>query len=71
MKLEFINRENNGRLILIFAGWSTDASFYSHIRLSGWDTLVAWDYSDFNFPEKILDGYHTIALFAWSLGVYA
>ncbi|MDE6009339.1 MAG: DUF452 family protein [Muribaculaceae bacterium] len=71
MKLEFINRENHGRLILIFTGWSTDPSFYSHIRLSGWDTLVAWDYSDFNFPEKILDGYHTIALFAWSLGVYA
>lgn len=71
MKLEFINRENQGRLILIFAGWSTDASFYSNIRLNGWDTLVVWDYSDFIFPEEILEGYHTIALFAWSLGVYA
>lgn len=71
MNLKFINRENNGRLILIFAGWSTDPSFYTDVQLKGWDTLVVWDYSDFDFTEKVLEDYHTIALFAWSLGVYA
>lgn len=71
MKWDLIQTEGHGRLILIFAGWGTDASFYSHIRIKGWDTMVVWDYSSLNFPTEIFDAYHTVALFAWSLGVYA
>ena len=71
MKYEFLNRENTGRLIIIFAGWSTLPSFYRNISLPGWDLLVVYDYADLDFPQRILDGYVTIALFAWSLGVFA
>lgn len=71
MNIEFISRNNNQRLILIFAGWSTEASFYRHISLPGWDVLVVSGYSDLDFPIEIIDGYTTIALFAWSLGVFA
>lgn len=71
MTCEFISRNNQSRLIVIFAGWSTDPSFYSHISYPGWDVLVVSDYSDLNFPAKILEEYSTVALFAWSLGVYA
>ena len=71
MRYELTTDSGARRLILIFAGWSTDASFYSHISVAGYDTMVAWDYSDPDFPVSVLDRYHTVCLFAWSLGVYA
>lgn len=71
MTWEFIYRNNNHKLIVIFAGWSTDSSFYSHVRIPGWDTLVMHDYSDFDFPTELLEGYTTVTIFAWSLGVFA
>lgn len=71
MICEFVSKSDSNRLIVIFAGWSTDTSFYSHIVLPGWDTLIVSGYTDFNFPEDILSGYTTVTLFAWSLGVYA
>lgn len=58
-------------MIIIFAGWSTDATFYSHIKKEGWDIAVVSGYSELRFPVENTDGYSTIALFAWSLGVYA
>lgn len=70
MKCEFLHNAKTGRLILIFAGWQTDASFYRDISVPGWDVLVAYDYTDFDFPPSLLEGYHTVALFAWSLGVF-
>lgn len=70
MKYEFIHRDATGRLILIFAGWSADPSLYRHIHLEGWDLLVVYDYNDLVFPIQLLDDYHTISLFAWSLGVF-
>lgn len=58
------------RLILIFAGWSTTPEFYSSLVRKGWDTLVVYDYSDSTFDTAWLDGYETIYLYAWSLGVF-
>lgn len=71
MRCELTTDSGASRLILIFAGWGTDASFYSHISVPGYDTMVASDYSRLEFPATVLDRYHTICLFAWSLGVYA
>lgn len=71
MKIEWLNKSDSTRLILIFAGWSTDGSFYSHIKLEGWDVAVVSGYSDPSFPYTILDKYLTVAVFAWSMGVYA
>lgn len=71
MKLEFVHKEGSDRLILIFAGWSTDASFYSDVVIPGWDTLVAYGYSDLDFDPEVLSPYPTVALFAWSMGVFA
>lgn len=71
MKCELIHNNESERLILIFAGWSTDPSFYSHIDHRGYDVMVAYDYSDLSFPMDMLDKYHTVCLFAWSLGVMA
>ncbi len=71
MKLEFLKREGNDRLILIFAGWSTDASFYRGIDCQGWDVAVAYGYSDLTFDTDALKCYATVYVFAWSLGVWA
>lgn len=71
MKSEFLHKDNTGRLIIIFAGWSTEPDFYRHISLSGWDLLIVYDYSDIDFDASAIDSYHTVALFAWSLGVFA
>ena len=70
MKYTFLNKENTGRLIIIFAGWSTGPDFYRHINLPGWDVMLVYGYSDFHFPYSIFDEYPTVALFAWSLGVF-
>lgn len=71
MRYELTTDSGASRLILVFAGWSTDASFYAHISVAGYDTMVVWDYSELEFPIHVLDRYHTVCLFAWSLGVYA
>lgn len=71
MRCELTTDSGASRLILIFAGWGTDASFYSHISIEGYDTMVVSDYSRLDFPLHLLDSYHTVCLFAWSLGVYA
>lgn len=70
MKSEFLHKENTGRLIIIFAGWSTDPDFYRHIAVAGWDVMIVFDYSDSDFPYHIFDEYSTVTLFAWSLGVF-
>lgn len=70
MKIEFIRRGAATRLILIFAGWSTNARFYKDCIIDGWDTAVVYDYRDMSMP-KIAEQYSTIYVFAYSLGVWA
>ncbi len=65
------HEENNNRLILIFAGWSTSASLYSEVKRKGWDTAVVDDYTEMQLDLHHLKKYKTIYLYAWSLGVRA
>lgn len=70
MKIEFIRRGAATRLILIFAGWSTDIRYYKDCIADGWDTAVITDYRDLTLPE-IPGCYTSIYVFAYSLGVWA
>lgn len=70
MKFEYTQRAGSRRLILIFAGWGTGAEFYRHIRPSGYDVAVVSEYLDMEFDRTWIEGYDTVCLFAWSLGVY-
>ena len=70
MKIEFIKRGAATRLILIFAGWSTDTRYYSDCRVEGWDTAVVSDYRDMTMPS-LPEQYATVYVFAYSLGVAA
>lgn len=63
--------EECGKLVLIFAGWGTDADSYRNVSPDGWDVMVCWDFDDFNFDKQWVSEYHTIYLYAWSLGVFA
>lgn len=69
MILTFLKKENNKRLILIFAGWSTGPDMYSGINMPGWDTAVVWNYLDEGLDTGFFDEYCTVYLVAWSLGV--
>lgn len=73
MTINFITRSDNKRLLLIFAGWSTEADFYSDVYREGWDIAVISGYSELSLPElsEILARYDTVYLIAWSLGVVA
>lgn len=70
MKIDFIKKGSETRLILIFAGWSTDARYYIDCVADGWDTAVVSDYRDLTMPS-LPEQYTTIYIFAYSLGVWA
>lgn len=70
MQIEYIVREDNTRLLLIFAGWSTDASAFGGLVCPGYDVAVLSGYTDLSVPDDF-SGYSEIVVMAWSLGVWA
>ncbi len=71
MKFKYLQKEEgNTRLILVFAGWSTQPHDYEAMRREGWDLLVAYDYDNLGVDLSFLNEYYTIYLFAWSLGIF-
>ncbi len=69
MNISFTYKQDSPRLLLIFAGWSTDATTFEGISCPGYDIAVVWDYSDLTLPE--IGRYDEVVLLAWSLGVHA
>lgn len=65
------SQPGNRRLILIFAGWSTTPAFYRDLHAEGWDIAVVWDYTDLDFDPAVINGYSSIFIIAWSMGVAA
>ncbi len=51
MQIEYIVREDNTRLLLIFAGWSTDASAFGGLVCPGYDVAVLSGYTDLSVPD--------------------
>lgn len=71
MKYKWLRCDGNSRLVLLFAGWGTDASYYDGISAEGWDVLVCYDFDDYEFDTSLTSRYDTVYLYAWSLGVHA
>lgn len=71
MNIEFIKEERNGRLVLIFAGWGSDAGLYKDIVMDGWDTAVVSGYESAELNIDRLSAYSSIYVYAWSMGVWA
>ena len=60
------------RLLLIFTGWSTDARLFRGREFpAGWNATVCSGFDGTPVPPEELDGYDTIYVLAWSLGVAA
>lgn len=70
MILKFLKKNGNRRLILIFTGWGTGPELYTGVDIPGWDVAVAFRIDGKPLAMDKLEGYYTIYLFAWSLGVY-
>lgn len=72
MRLQLLKQTGNtNRLILIFAGWGSDASAYSHVEMAGWDVALVTGIDDCVPDFTLLNRYDTVYVYAWSLGVYA
>lgn len=71
MRMEWVNKKGQGRVVVFFNGWGMDEKSISHLSGEN-DLLLCFDYRHIgqNFcPE--LSGYKEIYLIAWSMGVWA
>lgn len=66
----FIKKENNPALLLFFAGWGADDRLFNLPVEAGYDYLLCYDYRSLDFDYTLLQGYTSIRLLAWSMGVW-
>lgn len=71
MKQIFIKKAQNLHLLLFFAGWGADEQLFDFPVCSGYDYLLCFDYRSMDFDYSLLEGYRSIRLMAWSMGVWA
>ena len=71
MLYHWLNKQNNRRLIVFFAGWSFDYKPFEYLKCGDYDVLFMYDYSDIsNNSLPDLKGYENKYLITWSMGVY-
>lgn len=70
MKQHFIKKEGNTRLLLFFAGWGADVHLFDRPVHPDYDYLLCYDYRTLHFDSSLLEGYTSIRLMAWSMGVW-
>ncbi|MDE5958737.1 MAG: DUF452 family protein, partial [Muribaculaceae bacterium] len=66
MNLEYITQGSNRRLLLIFAGWSTDASAFAGLKAAGYDIAVLSDYTSLHVPD--VGAYDEVVVMATGVG---
>jgi len=71
MKFEFVHNEASSRLILIFAGWGSDAYTFADVAMPGWDVAVVSGLDGLAPDISAIGRYATVYLYAWSLGVWS
>ena len=72
MQSHWLNKQNNDKLIIFFAGWSFDYKPFEFLACDDFDVLMLYDYSVIaNECEAIqLLNYKQYYLVAWSMGVF-
>lgn len=71
MRIEWLNKKDNDRVILFFNGWGMDAGIVSKLGAAS-DVLMFYDYRTLScgsLPD--LKHYREIYVVAWSMGVWA
>lgn len=71
MEQRFILRKGNPALLLFFAGWGSDERLFDRPVAEGYDYLLCFDYRTLDFDYSRLEGYQSIRLLGWSMGVWA
>lgn len=71
MRIEWLNKTGNGRVVLFFNGWGMDGRAVKHLKCRS-DVLMFYDYRSMELevlPD--LNAYREINVVAWSMGVWA
>ncbi len=77
MQSHWLNKQNNDKLIIFFAGWSFDYKPFEFLNCEDFDVLIVYDYNPIS-KSKIsvlsqgedIKSYTQIYLIAWSMGVF-
>ena len=68
MKLNWLNKKNNKKLIIFFNGWGMDDNAIAHLSPEDYDVLTICDYNTLEeLPD--LSEYDLRHVVAWSMGV--
>ena len=69
MQYHWLNKKNNNKLIIFFAGWSFDYNPFKFLECENYDVLFVFDYNEITqLPE--IPKYSEKYLIAWSMGVF-
>lgn len=73
MELEFVDRNREHRLLLIFAGWGMDTRPFQGLTHQGYSIAVAYNHVSPASDEQIaqIRQFEEICILAWSFGVIA
>lgn len=69
MQYHWLNKSNNKKLIIFFAGWSFDYKPFEVLDCCDYDVLMFYDYKSHDVPIEI-PSYESYFLITWSMGVY-
>lgn len=78
MQSHWLNKQNNDKLIIFFAGWSFDYKPFEFLDCEDYDVLIIYDYNTPTSKSKIsvlpsredIEKYPQKYLIAWSMGVF-
>ena len=69
MQFHWLNKQNNDKLIIFFAGWSFDYKPFEFLNCNDFDVLMVYDYNEIaDLPD--FENYSKKYLIAWSMGVF-
>lgn len=69
MQFHWLNKQNNSKLIVFFAGWSFDYRPFEFLKCGNYDVLCIYDYNEISELPR-LENYSTKYLISWSMGVF-
>ncbi len=68
MQYHWLNKKNNKKLIIFFAGWSFDSCPFEFLEYEDYDVLMFFDYNNSDLAE--IPEYENYSLISWSMGVF-
>ena len=71
MKYKWLNKNQNGKLIIFFNGWGMDECVVNHLNSEDYDVIMFYDYNSLyaDFDFEVFSRYDELNLISWSMGV--